>query len=595
MRKAKPSKHGLNRSLAALHQGCASVTKKLLPRDILAIIIDFLEATSPKSLINLGITDSVFYNLTKASRQRQLVIDLTTTKHTALVQRCTRIESEGLLSAIRSLIIVDDEPIPPKSADNRQTCLETTRRLLPLMTGLRTITYRSDSVPDEILIALEQLPHLKLCAKVRAFGHIVRQALPKENQFRLCGNINLHTLDVKVRCYQPIDYPNIIPPLRRLLTSCPNLRRLSLDIARPQNEFRDFVPLKDCHGLCFGDGDNLPPLEQFSLTSDPFGPQPNIVGHDIDFNSRGLPMNGAEADFWVEKCDWSRLTSLQAYDRDFVLKLMPKLIALEDFEFIATWLGQEGSSMDVSTFCILVPASLRRISAPTVKSVALDGILRHANSLQELHLHQCESNQAGWGEDAMDLTSLQSIQEDCRLISHLTLDLPRFEDWPYSMFDVLATFPELRTLDLWFEQGITIPNVPIKPLVTPSSTEHIFKYIRSRSSRAGGSVLRRLILHTIFSPPPEGRFPRPSLTTFLCQLSERDDEAAAGVYEVKQGWLPRDGTAFSCGLSKHDDDVAAGVYVVPSNPNLSRTVGIAAKKLGGRLQSYRRRIKQKIG
>lgn len=508
-----------------------------LPRELLVLITELLEATSPRSIISLGLVNSTFYCLAKASEHRYLLFNVTAEEYASIMRRCTRAEATGLLSAVRELTVADRSKILQEHAVSHHKSLKTILRLLPLMAGLKQVNYCGNCVPNEMPSALKAFPQLALHAQVTVLGRQQSTSiLPQDDLVILCGNLNLRSLDIKFTYFQPDHCLYAMGQLKCLLLSCQHLRRLTLDVAPASSAGG---PSQQYCGLGFRDGDRLPALEELILTEYPFGHEPRNDGPALDFSSQGYPTKGSEVDFWADNFEWSRLRRLETPNEEFALKLMPKLTALEDFTYRDLWLSGR-----VASFHLLVPAALESISVPTLKSITVEGILRHSKSLRQLHIHHSETYQPDWTDNAMDLASLQHIQQECRLISDLSLDVARFGTWPYAVFDTLGSFPNLKRLRLWFELGLSDAERPVEPFVTFAAAEHIFSYIRSRCP-CGRSSLERLTLYSGGAPPLGDGFPSPDAywplynsTSFICQLSERDDEAAAGIFSVDCPKLP---------------------------------------------------------
>lgn len=513
-----------------------------LPLDILTIIVDFLEAANTETLRNLSLASPLLYSLVKTNRVRHVIFDLTPRGRRGADQRCTYIESEGLLSAVRQVTVLDKLPFEQKKPDaHRLNRLKTICDLLPRMPGLKRVTYQSKCVPNEMLMALRALPHLKLCTRLRpALPPPSEPPDPGDYVGRFCGNANLHALDVQVSGLEADDCGRIMRQLKPVLLSCPNLRCLALEVIGESIFYE-----RKYFGLGIEEGEKLPPLEQLTLMNYPFGQENRH--HGSSFSTEGYPITGTEIDHWANNFDWSHLQKLHTSNRDFALALMPQLTGLKDFAFIASDFDQ-----DISTFCSYVPAALRSISVPSLcHSGTLDGILRHASTLEELWIHRDDTFHAKWRETTVGLASLQRIQGNCRRISDLSVDITFSGEWPDDIFDVLASFPNLRQLEVCFVLGHK--GHVGKSILTRVNAGQIFTYLHSQGQRHSGSSLRELVVRdselldtdirgtdpdsddeSLLYPDmfPHGEpFPHGN-TFFLCQLSEHPREAAAGRFVI---------------------------------------------------------------
>ncbi|CAJ2503891.1 Uu.00g112850.m01.CDS01 [Anthostomella pinea] len=339
----------------------------------------------------------------------------------------------------------------------------------------------------------------------------------KQNLFRLQGNDNLRALDVRITYFEAANSQEMMRPLKRLLMSCPNLGRLKLVIAYPSGGCVVEGPSRQYYGLGFQDGERLPSLEELAPTTYPFGDERRTEGY---------PEKGTEIHYWASNMDWS------------LLFCSPKLVALEVFDhYDDDWYPEA-----IQSFYLHVPAALRSISTTTLKTVTLEGIIRHADTLEELRIHQAEAeaHQPSWESGAVDLASLKRIQQECRKIATLTLDVPRSGGWPYAAFDVLASFPALRELEIWFDIGLCDADRPVKPYVTISAARHIFEYLLS-GRPSGSSQLQTVTLHSDapywpesgWLQSPESYWAHYNSTLFHCRISELDDEAILGLFSVE--------------------------------------------------------------
>ena len=500
-----------------------------LPYVVLARILDLLSWTSPTSLAQLSLVSPTLHSLARRSQYECITLNLSADNRANLARRCAHIESTGLQSAVREVVLVETRSAKPDE-NGPKTCVELVCRLLPMLSGLTAVEYRGIGIPNEILNVLQRAPHVTLCTPV---PEVTEPSSRSHHLSRLDGNVNLRKLVVKVTWFEADDCLRVMHPLKRVLLSCTNLKSLSLDISQPTSGCVVYGPPMKYAGLGFQNGERPPALEELALINYPFGHESKQGGIVHDFNSQEYPESGEEIDYWAHVFDWSRLRRLKTGYNDFALKAMVHFTGLKEVETSEKWFAD-----DVSQFYLELPSSLTAIGVPLFKAVGREGLLRHAATLTKLHIHRRESYHSSWEESAVPLESLRQIQRECRLIAELSLDLARCESWPYSTFDVLATFPRLRVLQIWFEIGIDDPQHPLKPAVTFSAAEHIFDYIRSHFP-GERSPVQKLILHSGAPPPMPSGFPSPDAfwpmynsTSFVCQLSERDDEAAAGVFSV---------------------------------------------------------------
>ena len=498
---------------------------------VLAIVVESLD----EACRSLDLTSSLFYNLGKEIRYRHLTFDLACNGLAQIDRQCERIESEGLLWTVRTITFALEEKTNFWSKRVNTPIPISIYRLIPMMTGLESVAY-NEIAPKDLLETLNDLPRVRL--------HTV---MDTENTHTLHGNTNLSSLDLQLGARACLNGPLYMSRLKGLIISCPNIRRLSINI--PEDDGCGAFDEDYYAGLGFAVGDKLPVLEELETFNYEFGgcAAKDDTAWERYLAQSQLRFRKREVDFWYDSFDWSRLRVLCTDRADFAERLAPKLVALQEF-VDRSW----GPSNP--TFCDLVPSILESISAPTLKHVTLNGILRHSSRLKRLQLHQEEHT--SWREDCIDFASLQSIQRECALLTDLSLDLSQSEFWPYAAFNVLAAFPNLRRLQIWFQSprraecGL--------PTLDHAAAVHIFKYIRSCSSQNGFSHLRRVTLHP-WGASPAGRvggsFRDPNYAAppiYICELSANDREAAAGVFSVKTMMASKCSTAFDMKLVPFD-------------------------------------------
>ena len=114
-----------------------------LPTDIVALILDILRETSPKTLVSVALTCRAYYTLARYSQYRTLVLPL---KRPELVAtRLQYIEEHDLISAVRE-VIARDACVPLDHANT-----DTLGRLLPQMSGLHDFTWPEPLLPFKIV------------------------------------------------------------------------------------------------------------------------------------------------------------------------------------------------------------------------------------------------------------------------------------------------------------------------------------------------------------------------------------------------------------------------------------------------------------
>ena len=224
---------------------------------------------------------------------------------------------------------------------------------------------------------------------------------------------------------------------------------------------------------------------------------------------------------------------------------MPKLTALKEIN-IEEWWNAQPLAMD--RFVQNLPSMLELIKIPSLGSVGTSPLLRHGTQLRTLQIHQQEGYNRNWDEGSITKLDLVKLRDGLPCLEKLAIDVSRNEgDWPHDILDILASFPRLRSLGLWFELGISANNNPPSvPYLNFAAACRIFQQLLERS-RLQSAALQHLHVHS--GAPPRlggGRlsytayWPEQNSTSFVCRISERDVDAALGIFNVECPKLDRE-------------------------------------------------------
>jgi hypothetical protein len=297
-----------------------------LPEEVLTIITDILGASSQKDLRQLRLTCSLLLSLAQTSGQRHIAFN--PSEELRIQQRCDWLRANALLPVVRTIDIIDArdyQQYSPVSPECRDASLAHIVRLLPLLTGLKSISFRDVlgrrgiHVPDDFIQALKPAYHIGLSSKVLAHtgmeakGH---RTTPPQNLTSLHGCMNLRALEVQILFDHGPRCQELTRPLKRLLLYCPNLHRLALDIDQYHTLPSLSWPDRYYCGLGFEHGEKLPPLEELTLTAYWFGRKPGSL--HLDIFGIGYPLDCDERDYWAEHFDWSRLRKLHTFEKGFL-------------------------------------------------------------------------------------------------------------------------------------------------------------------------------------------------------------------------------------------------------------------------------------
>lgn len=489
--------------------------------DVLILIMEELQATSPHSVSCLALVHSSCARLARGCRFRNIDFD----HSAAACERLRAIKDKQLLTAVRVLTI---RGTLSWDESHDWTLIG---QVLPGMTGLREIIIISNDVPSAIIDTIEKLPKARLHLSARPNSQ--EECLYLE---RFMDGAQLYSFDLQVITSSGNMWRAATKATKVLLLSCPNIRVLKVDIHMGPSCFFGRLLPPGYLGCGFREGESPPPLEVLELIQYPFGRKSRDQGWT------GPAGNGqSEKEYWARTFDWSKLRRLKTANASFAAAMMPHLSALKDFELVDLLLNPCEAFKEVHD---IVPTGLEHISVPHLDCVGLENIVRHGSHLTSLYLH--DPSVSGYegpkDEESVDQSSLRAISQGCPNLQALHIDLARRGDWPYAIFDVIACMPRIRTLSLYCELEDFSIDAPsdglMHPLVTFASSTSIYEYLRDhRPPTSTQPALQELYVISGWPRgPPQGRvgpeywFARDNCATFKCAPSERDDDAARGVF-----------------------------------------------------------------
>lgn len=522
-----------------------------LNTDTVTIILDLIREVSPASLASVTLVNTWLHSIARYCQHHTVGIALPAhgdgESDVNIRRRFKRINEQGLLSAIHHLKFhkfgytngLGDETLA-------MVC-----SLLPRMTGLQDLTWENSCIPRPLLDTLKEHPNVRL----HTLALENRELNSHRNIFTLHGCHNLRSLEVVATYTNAESCKRVTQPLKHILLSCPNIRVLTVFIGMPSGGCVVYSSPREYCGFGFINGERPPALEELNLFEYPFGIEqrvPNSSNETTYFveHSIGYPLKGNEEDYWVENFDWSQLKRLTAPSGNFALKLLPKLKTLKEVKLERAW-----DKDNVARLYEELSPSLEKIVVAS-EAISLGGILRHGSTLRELQIHQDEDYQGEWRKQAVTIDELKMIRESCQLIEDLRLDVTRQNDWPWDKLQIIASFPRLHHLEVWFELGLDNCDNPIQPHVTVTAAAMLFQYLRAHAPKQP-SPLQTLRIRS-GSPPPLGLgYPAPTAfwpesesTVFTMKLSERDDEIVEGRFQVSylgetfrenevEGWITK--------------------------------------------------------
>ncbi|EON99938.1 hypothetical protein UCRPA7_4546 [Phaeoacremonium minimum UCRPA7] len=501
----------------------------MLSEDIVLNIFDFVQAASPRSAADLALVHPRFYRQARYVQHRRVAIDLDN-KHEVAAKRLNLIEKdEGFLPAIHELRVLSRYGKPDAQ------CLQRLAAMVPGMTGLRSVHWEYTPIPAALLESLTRLPFpVRLHVVVR--DKKSRDPAARQLLARLTGCGVLASVTLEAAYLGAADCLELSRPLKQLLLTSPNLVDLSLDLHLPRQGCVGYAAPVEYPGLGFSSSERpLRPLESLTIHEYPWGEE-EVQGR-FAFHSQGYPGTGHEIDYWAANFNWSTLKRLEVTSPStqvlFAITLAPMLTALREVRFTS---ARDSRGNSLETFFNSVPSILEDISVPSLDSIGVVALARHAPSLRRLTVHQPEASSASaWEEHLLPEGALGELHKKAPHLEELGLDMLRVGgDWPRGQLDALARFCHLRVLELWFGFGDWKFSGPPQPALTASAAAQLFTDLRHSIP-----TLQRLRVHSGCPPPPgigmladSAFYPEDNSASFDCRIPERDDDAAAGEVAV---------------------------------------------------------------
>ncbi|KAH8678262.1 hypothetical protein BX600DRAFT_493560 [Xylariales sp. PMI_506] len=493
-----------------------------LPKDIILQIFEFVQEASPRSITELASVSSYFYQIARYVRHRHVSINLDQARS---FDRLKFISKNALLPTIRTFQVLgtleDDSPILPLLANT-----------ILAMTGLRDMEWKAETIPESVLKSLQRCPQVRL--HISFYSETYNSSKAQTLIESLMHSQNLSSIRAHIEYTSANKCIEVLRPMKLLLLSCPNLRKLMLDVTQPRTGCVVFGPEPEYCGLGLTRGERPPPLEELEIISYPWGHNLGNNKTPLSTNYVGYPEEGDEIDYWASNFDWSQLRALSESSGVLSTKIVSQLTSLKEVDFM----GSRHTDEEITRFIEDVPSSLESISITRLNPTAT--IPRHhRETLRQLHIHQTELWNGKWKDDTLSHEALVTLRDTLPNLKELGIDVARVDgEWPWDTFDALASFKQLRSLTICFDIGIVNIHEPLKPYITTKSASDIFQYILQRSPTQP-SPLQRLTVCS-GAPPPLGHgiqaeeayWPMENATKLVCELTERDTEAVQGKIKV---------------------------------------------------------------
>lgn len=505
-----------------------------LSEELVLLIIDHLQDISPGSVVVLASANSFLYSKARYVQHRHVTISIKLSKAANEIAYLRYLSSNGLLPAIRTLRYVDfvDEP-------------EKYQFQLPLydpidrMTGLRDLHWEVHPVPASLLEKVKQRTRVRLHAVITA-SHSHSRALALGHIDALTGSPNLYSLRVSVYYVTAEESLETLRPLKGLLLSCPNLRKLSLDVYQPRFGCQRYDRTAEYCGLGLSGGERLPLLEELDIVEYPWGRDSSGFPYGV----KGYPgKDEVEEEYWARYCDWSRLRRLAEPKGSLAHWIAPQLTALDHVNFASGFhFGfpniYKHEQQAMIHFFQVVPSMLDSIVVPNFESLTTAPIVRHSRlrSLKLICPIPCpvfEREGIAGNQDLMEL------RDGLPQLQHLTIHIATSgSDWPYDALDILAGFPRLQSAKLFFSLPTpkSADDVPPPPYLTMASAESLFRYVREHST-ADPPPLQRLHLcanplgndYRLAGVTNDERLIEANSASFVCEITHDDSRRTEAV------------------------------------------------------------------
>jgi hypothetical protein len=483
-----------------------------LPNDVVLRILSFID-----DLHTIASLSSAFYEKARYVQHHTVHIDL---NQRSKARGHLEILSRNLLPAVRVL------EVSGKTQDEGDEILTRLLNILPGMTGLRDLHWHS--IPLSILDHVPTRVRLHTSVTCKDTGDELEEHLQHEQArallAQLADNQNLFSLSVRLPFLHLHECRSTMHALKRVLLSCPRLVRIPmLNVGYacfPPHGVVDGPPLGAPYcGLGLSGGERPQALEEFSVERYPWGREPFGVNNSV--YTTGYPEQGTEMHYWAETFDWSRLQRLNDIRSDLAMEIAPRLMCLKEVVITDRW----HCPWDKTAFLEEIPTALERISIQSWGDVGNKPgpITRHGAALRRLEMHLVGRP---WAADRLVTdTGLAALCNGLPHLEELAIDIARDKsaDWPYSSLDIIARFPCLRTVQLWFQLDRPAPLIPH---LTVSAAHQLFGYLRKRNRNIQRLVLcsGTPALFTFFGEPT---WTGQNSIRLVCEVSYYDSNAAS--------------------------------------------------------------------
>ncbi|OIW34583.1 hypothetical protein CONLIGDRAFT_626615 [Coniochaeta ligniaria NRRL 30616] len=499
-----------------------------LSDEIIMLIMEYLQDISPGSVVVLASVSSFLYSKARYVQHRHVTISLKLSRAKNEIGFLRYLSSNGLLPAIRTLRF-DLVDRPEKGYQFPLPLYD----LIDRMTGLRDLYWEvfPYPVPVSLFEKLKQRTPVRLHTVITAYNPQSR-ALKLDHINILTGSPNLYSLRVSVDYVTAEESLQTLRPLKGLLQTCPNLRKLSLDVHRPRFSCLSYDPAAEYCGLGLSGGERLPPLEALDIVEYPWG---RDRSSGFPYGVIGYPgKDEVEEDYWARHCDWSHLRRLAEPKGSLAHRIAQQLTALDEVNFgwgFHSPAIYEHDKRAMIHFFQTIPSMLDSIVVPNFESLSTAPIVRHGSRLRNLEL-TCRLPCLWSREGIVSNQDLMELRDGLPQLQQLTIYIATSgNDWPYDSLEILSGFPRLHSAKLFF--SLPAPkskdDTPTPPYLTMASADSLFRYMREHSTADPPSLQRLHLcsnaLDNDFRLAGVGSDPylvEANSTSFICETSHGD-------------------------------------------------------------------------
>ncbi|KAI1744772.1 hypothetical protein F4680DRAFT_444044 [Xylaria scruposa] len=471
-----------------------------LPNEILEEVVDLLvlDSRTPYTTLSLAFVNRLLRELVHYCQHRVLYIPpayfspefLKDPLNNPLQAYFDSLETRNLLPAVRTIKVTGSQ------GTNAPNICDTVCQLVPKVKGLRDahvlipvgVPPFIEPLTRLLVVLRSHKPPVRVNAKLRNF----RYGFAPLQVF--CDFSNLYALEYALYKSRDSsrDNPEILPILRSILITCPNLRILKLYTRT----------IESCRRMRFSSYEPTYTREE----------RPRCL------ENVKLPGDYNDDSWFEEFFDWSKLSHLRIKEVALLPYLANKLTALKSFE-APNVSGYNRRIM--RNFFAGQPSRLECIKLPLWNLLPLPSLMKYGPTLRALHFTHSSMLYEGY-----DLTAykIKLICAFCPCLEEFELSVRRQSGWPVDIMEALTNFPKLRSLTIitrFCEVDVSqTPDPTPKDLTRPFIT---FKEVRSLYNRLAGvkayhkNQIRRLCYRCL---------------VFTAEPAERDDEAAQGLIDI---------------------------------------------------------------